>query len=130
MEVHSRITGKEAYPMELLSQEVLDRIPQLGTMDEDDPMVWARVFNPASGCRWYIIALEPLVMDGICYGYMVGWDMDGICYGYMVGWDEELTYFNLSDLDLHAAELGEANQFDATFVPCRLSEVQKRERGG
>lgn len=103
--------------MDLLPQEVRDRIPRLGTMGEDNPMVWARVFNPASGCRWYIIALEPLVTDGICYGYTVRWD-------------EELTYFNLSDLDLHAAELGEPNQLDTTFVPCRLAEVQKQERGG
>jgi len=102
--------------MELLPQDVRDQIPRLGKTDEGDPMVWARVFNPATGYRWYIIALEPLAPDGICYGYMVGWD-------------EELTYFNLSDLDLYAAEVGESNKLDTTFVPCRLSQVTAQERG-
>jgi hypothetical protein len=103
--------------VDLLPQEVRDRIPQLGMMEgEDDPMVSAKIVNPTSGYHWYLIAMQQL-------------DQDAICYGYIVGWDEELTYFNLSDLDLHAAEVGEPNQLDSTFVPCWLSEVQAQERG-
>lgn len=102
--------------MELIPQDVRAKIPRLGeTVDEADPMVWVRLFNPLSGWSWYLIELEPLATDGICFVYEVGWD-------------EQLTYFNLSDFDLHAAEVGEPNQLDAAFVPCRLSEVKARER--
>lgn len=103
--------------MELLPEELRARIPRLGAnANEQEPMVWAKLFNPASGWRWYLIELEPLAGDRMCFGYRVGWD-------------EELTYFNLSDLDLHAAEVGVPNQHDPTFVPCGLSVVLAREWG-
>jgi hypothetical protein len=102
--------------MEFLPQELLGQIPRLGeTLTEGDPMVWARLFNPLSGWSWYLIELEPLATDAIC------------CV-YEVGWDEKMTYFNLSDLDLHAAEVGEPNQRDTSFTPCRLSDVKTREQ--
>jgi hypothetical protein len=103
--------------MELLPTELRQQIPQLGTTTgEMDPMVWAKLVNPVSGWRWYLIEMQQL-------------DTDAICLGYLVGWDEQLTYFNLSDLDLHAAEVGEPNQRDEAFIPCRLSEVQAQEQG-
>lgn len=103
--------------MELLPSELRAQIPRLGeTTGEADPIVWARLFNPLSGWRWYVIELLEL-------------ETDAIYYVYEVGWDEALTYFNLSDFDLHAVEVGEPNQRDTGFVPCRLSEVKARERG-
>jgi len=103
--------------MELLPEALKAHIPRLGTtVDEQDPMVWAKLFNPVSGWRWYLIELEQHATDAICYVYEVGWD-------------ERLTYFTLSDLDQHAAEVGAANQLDTTFDPCRLSDVQAREHG-
>jgi hypothetical protein len=103
--------------MTLLPQEIQEQIPHLGeTAGEGDPLVWARLFNPVSGWSWYVIELELLATDAICYVYEVGWD-------------EKLTYFNLSDFDLHAAEIGAPNQYDTAFVPCRLSEIKAREHG-
>src|SRR5439155_22305758 len=81
----------------------------------ENPMVWAKLINPVSGWRWYLIAMQQFATDATCYVYEVGWD-------------ERLTYFSLSDLDRHAADVGAPNLLDTTFVPCRLSEVQARER--
>lgn len=102
--------------MELPPSELRAKIPGLGaTANEEDPMVWAKLFNPLSGWEWYLIELQEL-------------ETDAICCVYEVGWDERRTYFNLSDLDLHAAEVGEPNQWDTAFIPCRLSEVTVPER--
>jgi hypothetical protein len=103
--------------MELLPQALRAQIPAFSTTEEEaDPIVWARLVNPVSGWRWYLIGIQQL-------------DTDAICYGYIVGWDEDLAYFALSDLDLHAAEVGEPSQLDPTFIPCRLSVAQASERG-
>jgi hypothetical protein len=102
--------------MELLPEALRAQIPPLSTTKEKDPMVWARLANSVSGWRWYFIQMEQIHTDAFCYGYMVGWD-------------EGLTYFTLSDLDQHAAEVGQPNELDATFTPCRLSAVQASERG-
>jgi hypothetical protein len=103
--------------VELLPLTLRQNIPRLGTTSEEtDPMLWARLFNPVSGWSWYLIELEPL-------------EQDAILYVYEVGWDAQLTYYNASDLDLHAAQVGTANQIDTTFRTCRLSEVKAREEG-
>lgn len=102
--------------MEMIPQELRAKIPGLGaTANEEDPIVWAKLCNRLSGWQWYVIELQELATDAIC------------CV-YEVGWDEQRTYFNLSDLDLHAAEVGEPNQLDTTFAPCRLSEVKTHDR--
>jgi hypothetical protein len=102
--------------MELLPDELRAQIPTIAATQEDDPMVWAMLTNPVSGWRWYLIAMEQV-------------DTDVFYFGYMVGWDEAMTHFNHSDLDAHAAEVGEPNQLDATFTPCRLSVVLAQEWG-
>ena len=100
--------------IDLIPQALRPTIPRLGeTAEEEDPMVWVKLFNPVSGWRWYVIELHEVAPDAICLVYEVGWDV-------------QRTYFNLSDLDLHAAEVGEPNQLDTTFAPCRLSEVEAR----
>jgi len=99
-----------------IPDELRAKIPQLSdTAGEQDPLVWARLANAVSGWRWYLIAMQQLATDTICYVYEVGWD-------------ERLTYFSLADLDRHAAEVGEATLIDTTFAPCRLSKVQAAER--
>lgn len=103
--------------MEILPPELRVQIPGLGaTANEEDPIVWAKLFNPLSGWQWYLIEVQELAIDAIC------------CV-YEVGWDEQRTYFNLSDLDVHAVEVGEPNQWDTAFTPCRLSEVKARNGG-
>src|SRR4051794_6574811 len=104
--------------MESFPEALLAQVPRLGAMEgQTDPMVWALLVNPVSGWQWYIIELEPLATDTICRVYEVGWDA-------------QLTYFNLSDLELHAAQVGAPNAFDTNFVPCRLSEVRAQEGSG
>jgi hypothetical protein len=104
--------------MESFPEALLAQVPRLGaTQGQSDPMVWALLANPISGWRWYIIELEPLATDTVCRVYEVGWD-------------SQLTYFNLSDLELHAAQIGAPNAVDTNFVPCRLSEVRAQEGGG
>ena len=101
--------------MELLPEALRAQIPRLGaTYGEHDPMLWAKITNPVSGWRWYLIEREPR-------------DTDAVYYVYEVGWDDRLTYFNHADLERHAAEVGAPNQFDPDFAPCRLSEVKERD---
>lgn len=104
--------------MESFPEALLAQVPRLGaTEGQSDPMVWALLANPVSGWQWYIIELEPL-------------ETDTICRVYEVGWDAQLTYFNLSDLDLHAVQVGAPNTFDTNFIPCCLSEVRAQEGSG
>jgi hypothetical protein len=104
--------------MESFPQELWERIPRLGsTVDQADPMVWALLANPVSGWHWYLIELEQF-------------ETDCICRVYEVGWDAQLTYFNLADLEAHAAHVGAPNELDTDFIPCRLSQLQAQEGGG
>src|SRR3954464_6276159 len=102
--------------MELIPDELGKRIPRLGEASEpENPMVWAKLTCEGAGWTWYIIERDEL-------------ETDAIYYVYAVGWDEELTYINRSDLELKSAEWGFPIIRDETFTPCRLSEVQVRER--
>jgi hypothetical protein len=103
--------------MELIPQELRTKIPQLGEASEqDDPLVWVKLWSEGLGTTWYIIEAQWLPTDAIFYGYVVGWD-------------DELTYLNRSDLEFLSAKEGVPIDYDPTFTPCRLSEVMARERG-
>jgi hypothetical protein len=100
-----------------IPEELRKHIPQLGEVSkQEDPMVWVRLTCEPAGWTWYVIEMQPLHMDTIFYGYAVGWD-------------ETLEYFNQSELEQIAALQDSTLASDATFAPCRLSEVLKRERG-
>lgn len=104
--------------MESFPEALLAQVPRLAaTQGQSDPMVWALLANPVSGWHWYIIELESFATGTICRVYEVGWD-------------SQLTYFHLSDLELHAEQIGAPNVFDPDFVPCRLSDVRAQEGGG
>jgi hypothetical protein len=103
--------------MNLIPENLRAKIPRLGdTAGEQDPMVWAKLVAANLGWSWYIVEMQPLATDAICYGYAVGWD-------------ETLEYFRLSELEQIAAVEGVTLAYDPTFEPCRLSVVRARERG-
>ena len=97
--------------MQLLTQELLGKLPKLGqTEAEADPMVWVKFFYPDFGWTWY--ATE--------------FDGQDTFFGLVRGDDEELGYFSLSELQSNRGQLGMAIERDRYFEPCRLSQLLKQ----
>jgi len=105
---------------ELIPLGLRANIPQLGEASEqEDPMVWVKLSMPAAGWTGYVIEMARHRVASL-------WrDDDIVFYGWVVFWDEQLKYFTHSDLE----NLPGGVTRDATFEPCRLSEVMARERG-
>src|SRR4051794_20101399 len=99
-----------------IPEELRTKIPHIGAAEQPDPMVWVKLSAEAFGTTWYVIEAQWL-------------ETDTIFYGYVVGWDEELTYFNRSELAFLNAKEAVTIAYDASFTPCRLSEVVAHERG-
>jgi hypothetical protein len=104
--------------MKLLPNDLRAQIPTLyQTRHEADPMVWVKFFAPVLPWRWYIIECEQI-------------DRLTIFYGWMVSTGEPHGRFIRTDVASMRAYFGITITRDLEFVACRLSEVQRRERGG
>ena len=80
--------------MELLTQDLIQRLPKLGSQDGKDPKavkVMAKFFDPTSQWTWYVIEGEPRA-DG-------DWEF----FGFVRGFENELGYFTLRELE-HAKD--------------------------
>ncbi len=96
--------------MQLLTKEVLARLPKLGTTEhESDPLVQVKFFYPDFSWTWY------------------GIEFDGtdIFFGYVEGDFPELGYFTLSELQENKGKLGFPIERDRFFQPCPLSTLMK-----
>lgn len=105
--------------MKLLTQEILKRLPAIYSQENEvDPMVVCKFFDPTSTWTWYVLEGEERE-DGIIE-----------FFGYVVGHVAELGYFTLADLETAKKGMVGFNAIpierDASFIPCRLSEVKKR----
>jgi hypothetical protein len=97
--------------MELLTQELRERLPAIGaTENEDDPIVQAKFFYPDASWTWYAI------------------EFDGTneFFGLVDGFEQELGYFTLSELLENRGKLGLRVERDLDFAPCRLSELKAK----
>jgi len=96
--------------MELLTKEVLRRLPPLGSTDhQKDPIVRVKFFTPDAQWTWYAIEFGD----------------DDIFFGYVKGIENELGTFSLSELQKVRGALGLPVERDKFFKPCPLSEVMK-----
>lgn len=96
--------------MKLLTKEIRDRLPPIGTTDGQfgDAVVQVKFFCPWSNWTWY--ATE--------------FDGEDLFFGLVVGFETELGYFSLSELrSVHGPwELG--IERDRHFRPRPLREVR------
>ena len=96
----------------LISQELLDTIPDLYEMEESpDPMCHVKFFTPDSNWTWYVIECSTADRN--------------TCFGYVQGFEDELGYFWLEELESLRGSLGLRSERDLSFVPTPLSVIKK-----
>jgi hypothetical protein len=99
--------------MKLLTQEVLSRLPALGSQEnEKDPIVQVKFFTPDAGWTWYATEGSP---EGD----------DFIFFGYVQGVEPEWGYFSLRELRTVRGALGLPVERDLHFDPRPMSQVVK-----
>ncbi len=96
--------------MQLLTQELRDKLPALGaTEKEDDPSAIVKFFTPDSNWTWF--ATE--------------FDGEDTFFGAVSGAEFELGYFSLSELQELRGPFGLAVERDLYFKPSPLSQIRK-----
>ncbi len=96
--------------MQLLTQELRDKLPALGATEKvDDPTAVVKFFTPDSSWTWF--ATE--------------FDGEDTCFGAVSGAEFELGYFSLSELQELRGPFGLAVERDLYFKPIPLSQIRK-----
>ncbi len=96
--------------MQLLTQELRDKLPALGaTEKEDNPSAIVKFFTPDSSWTWF--ATE--------------FDGEDTFFGAVSGAEFELGYFSLSELETLRGPFGLAVERDLYFKPTPLSQIRK-----
>ncbi len=100
--------------MQLLTEELHQKLPPLGaTEKEDDPVAQVKFFTPDSSWTWW--ATE--------------FDGSDLFFGAVEGQEFEIRYFRLSELQEIRDPLGLPIERDLYFRPTPLSQIRKaRER--
>ena len=97
--------------MQLLTKELIRKLPPLGTTAEDpDPMVVCKFFYVDFHWTWYAIEF----------------DGKDIFHGFVDGDFPELGTFSLSELQTCRGKLGLPLERDRSFTPCRLSVLRAK----
>lgn len=86
--------------MKLLTDKIIERAKVLGMQDNDNPVVIAKFFEPRTGWKWYLTAIE-----------------DGLLFGFVTGLESEWGYFSIEDLEEICAER------DKWFEECRFKSL-------
>lgn len=76
--------------MELLTKDIVERLPRLGSQDgkpPEDVKVVAKFFDPTGSWTWYVVEGEPRE------------DGDFEFFGLVRGFETELGYFTLKELE-------------------------------
>ncbi len=96
--------------MQLLTQELRDKLPALGATEKmDDPTAVVKFFTPDSSWTWF--ATE--------------FDGEDTVFGAVSGAEFELGYFSLSELQELRGPFGLAVERDLYFKPIPLSQIRK-----
>ncbi len=96
--------------MQLLTQELRDKLPALGATEKvDDPTAVVKFFTPDSSWTWF--ATE--------------FDGEDTFFGAVSGAEFELGYFSLSELQALRGLFGLAVERDLYFKPTPLSQIRK-----
>lgn len=99
--------------MKLLTKEILERLPALGSLDGvDDPVVQVKFFTPWSNWTWWATEYDP--ETGIFFGLVSGF---------------ELEWGNFSLAELEEVEAGGLKiERDLYFDPKRVSLIPEALR--
>jgi hypothetical protein len=94
--------------MKFFTKSILEKLPKIEeTENEENPMLWVKLFDPWSSWTWYVIEF----------------DGEDLCFGLVHGIADELGYFRLSELrSLPSPHWVER---DFSFAPCRLDDLDK-----
>jgi len=95
--------------MQLLTKEIIEKLPRLGSTDDQGMKAVAQVkfFTPDAGWTWY--ATE---FDGV-----------DTFFGLVIGVERELGHFSLSELQSIRGRLGLSVERDLYFKPTPLEEL-------
>jgi len=98
--------------MKLLTKDILDKLPPLGSQSESaDPVLWVKFFTPDAGWTWFVAEAQP-EQDG-----------DILFWGYVIGVVGEWGSFRLSELQSVRGRLGLPIERDLYFTPKPFSEA-------
>ena len=95
--------------MDLMTNELREKLPALGATDGTDGICVAKYFTPDANWTW--LAME--------------YDGDDLFFGAVSGAEFELGYFRLSELEQNTGPLGLHIERDLYFKPAPLSEIRK-----
>ena len=99
--------------MKLLTKEIKEKLPLIGSQDEvDDPVVYVKFFCPWNEWRWF--AYE--------------FDGEDILFGYVEGNFDEFGTFSLSELESVRGPMGLSIERDIHFKPKPLSQCKSKKR--
>ncbi len=98
--------------MELLTQEIRDKLPALYAQDGKggEAIAYVKFFTPDSSFTWY-------ATEGSAEGD------DFIFFGLVEGYEKELGYFSLSELKSARGPMGLPIERDIDFTPKKLNEI-------
>jgi len=101
--------------MKLLTKEILERLPALGSLDgvDDDPVVQVKFFTPWSNWTWLAIEFDPKT---------------GIFFGLVSGFELEWGNFSLAELEEVRGPGGLRIERDLYFEPKRVSLIPEALR--
>lgn len=97
--------------MKLMTQEILKKIPKLGTGENiplKDRVVYVRFFNPWGSWTWYATEYSP---------------EEKMFFGVVSGFETELGYFSLTELESARGPMGLRIERDLYFEPKKISEI-------
>lgn len=105
--------------MMMLTKEILNRIPKLGSQDGlgGDAIIHVKFFTPWSNWTWYALEGEPVFDDD-------GNEIDFMFFGWVEGFEKEYGNFCLSELESVTGPVGLKIERDRYFGPTPLRGVK------
>jgi len=95
--------------MELLTKEILAKLPGLGTTEENKKAKSViKLFNPHGRGTWWAFEFDP---------------RDSRFYGVAEISEKQIGYFRLKDIENHTGKLGFDVKRDTDYTPQTMSEI-------
>lgn len=100
--------------MKLLTKEVLERLPALGTTDNlslDDHVLQVKFFDPYGSWSWFAVEYDP---------------QQKLFFGWVNGFEKEWGYFSLEELESLTFAGMPRIERDLYFAPIKYGEYVKK----
>jgi len=104
--------------MKLLTQEIRETLPVLGTQDGKGgkAVAYVKYFTPSSSWSWFAISGEPVLDESL---RLVDYRFFGLVFGH----EKEFGYFLLGELEEACGPMGLPIERDLHFKPKTLEEI-------